>query len=35
MEQLREQARYRVASAVVAQVGQKLGQPLTLDAGEI
>jgi penicillin-binding protein 2 len=31
MEQLRAQARYRVASAVVSQVGQKLGQPLTLD----
>jgi penicillin-binding protein 2 len=31
MEQLHEQARYRVASAVVSQVGQKLGQPLTLD----
>jgi penicillin-binding protein 2 len=31
MEQLREQARYRVASNVVSQVGQKLGQPLTLD----
>ena len=31
MEQLRGQARYRVASAVVSQVGQKLGQPLMLD----
>jgi penicillin-binding protein 2 len=31
MEQLRKQARYRVASAVVSQVGQKLGQPLMLD----
>ena len=31
MEQLRGQARYRVASAVVSQVGQKLGQPLSLD----
>jgi penicillin-binding protein 2 len=31
MEQLRERARYRVVSAVVAQVGQKLGQTLTLD----
>jgi penicillin-binding protein 2 len=31
MEQLRAQARYRVASAVVSQVGQKLDQPLTLD----
>ena len=31
MEQLRAQARYRVASAVVSQIGQKLGQPLTLD----
>ena len=31
MEQLRAQARYRVASSVVSQVGQKLGQPLTLD----
>jgi penicillin-binding protein 2 len=31
MEQLRAQGRYRVASAVVSQVGQKLGQPLTLD----
>ena len=31
MEQFRAQARYRVASAVVSQIGQKLGQPLTLD----
>jgi penicillin-binding protein 2 len=31
MEQLRSQARYRVASALVSQVGQELGQPLTLD----
>jgi len=31
MEQFRGQARYRVASAVVSQVGQKLGQPLALD----
>ena len=31
MEQFRSQARYRVASAVVSQIGQKLGQPLTLD----
>jgi penicillin-binding protein 2 len=31
MEQLRGQARYRVASALVSQVGQELGQPLTLD----
>ena len=31
MEQLHEQGRYRVASAVVSQIGQKLGQPLTLD----
>jgi penicillin-binding protein 2 len=31
MEQLRKQGRYNVASAVVSQVGQKLGQPLTLD----
>jgi len=31
MEQLRARARDRVASAVVSQVGQKLGQPLTLD----
>jgi len=31
MEQLRAQARYRVASAAVSQVGQKLGQPLALD----
>jgi len=31
MEQLRRQGRYRVASAVVSQVGQKLGQPLRLD----
>jgi penicillin-binding protein 2 len=31
MEQLRGQARYRVANALVSQVGQKLGQPLALD----
>jgi penicillin-binding protein 2 len=31
MEQLRAQARYRVASAVVSQVGRKLEEPLTLD----
>ena len=31
MEQFRAQARYRVASAVVSQIGLKLGQPLTLD----
>ena len=31
MEQFHAQARYRVASAVVAQIGQKLGQPLALD----
>ena len=31
MEQFRSQARYRVANAVVSQIGQKLGQPLTLD----
>jgi len=31
MEQLRTQARYRVASAVVSEVGRKLGEPLTLD----
>jgi penicillin-binding protein 2 len=31
MEHIRAQGRYRVASAVVSQVGQKLGQPLTLD----
>ena len=31
MEQLRAQARYRVASAVVSQIGQKLGQPLAFD----
>ena len=31
MEQFHEQGRYRVASAVVAQIGQKLGQPLALD----
>jgi penicillin-binding protein 2 len=31
MEQLRGQGRYRVASAVISQVGQKLGEPLTLD----
>jgi len=34
MEQIREQGRYRVASAVVSQVGQKLGQPLALDAAK-
>jgi penicillin-binding protein 2 len=31
MEQFRAQARYRVASAVVSQVGLKLGKPLSLD----
>jgi len=31
MEQLRAQARYRVASNVVTQIGQKLGQPLSLN----
>jgi penicillin-binding protein 2 len=31
-EQLREQARFRVASDVVQQVSQQLGQPLQLDA---
>ena len=31
-EQLREQARFRVASDVVLQVSQQLGQPLQLDA---
>ena len=31
MEQLRGQARYRVASVIVSQAGQKLGQPITLD----
>jgi len=31
MEQIRARGRYRVASAVVSQVSQKLGQPLTLD----
>jgi penicillin-binding protein 2 len=31
-EQLREQARFRVANDVVQQVGQRLGQPLQLDA---
>jgi len=31
MEQLRAQARYRVASAVVSQVGRKLDLPLALD----
>ena len=35
MEQLRTQARYRVASAVVSQIGQKLGQPLTLDRAKL
>jgi penicillin-binding protein 2 len=30
-EQIRDQARYLVASQMVAQVGQKLGQPLRLD----
>jgi penicillin-binding protein 2 len=34
MEQLREQGRDRVASAVIAQVGQKLGQPLSLNAAK-
>ena len=34
MEQLRAQARDRVASTVISQVGQKLGQPLTLDAAK-
>jgi penicillin-binding protein 2 len=31
MEQFRAQARYRVASNVVSQIGRKLGQPLALD----
>lgn len=31
MEQFREQARYRVADAVVSQISQRLGQPLALD----
>jgi penicillin-binding protein 2 len=34
MEQIGAKGRYRVASAVVSQVGQKLGQPLTLDAAK-
>jgi penicillin-binding protein 2 len=34
LEQLRQQIRYNVASAVVAQVGQKIGEPLTLDANK-
>jgi penicillin-binding protein 2 len=33
-EQFSEQARFRVASAAVAQIGQRLGQPLTLDPKE-
>jgi len=31
LKQLREEARFRVADNVVEQVGQRLGQPLTLD----
>ena len=31
LESMRGQARYQVAGAIVAQVGQKLGQPLALD----
>ena len=34
LEQLRAQARYNVAGNVVAQLGQELGQPLTLDAAK-
>ena len=34
MDQFREQARFRVASSVVAQIGQRLGQPLKLDPKE-
>jgi penicillin-binding protein 2 len=34
MEQIRARGRYRVASAVISQIGQKLGQPLTLDAAK-
>ncbi len=34
LEQLREQARCRAAGSVVAQLGQLLGQPLTLDAAK-
>ncbi len=33
-EQIRDQARFRVANDMVAQVGQKLGQPLRLDAAK-
>jgi penicillin-binding protein 2 len=32
LQALREQARVRVASDILTQVGQKLGQPITLDA---
>ncbi|MGD1087833.1 MAG: penicillin-binding transpeptidase domain-containing protein [Verrucomicrobiota bacterium] len=34
LEKLREQSRFAVADNLVAQIGQHLGQPLTLDAAE-
>jgi penicillin-binding protein 2 len=34
LEQLQEQSRFTVADNLVAQIGQRLGQPLTLDAAE-
>jgi penicillin-binding protein 2 len=34
LQQLRAQARFNVASNVVAQLGRRLGQPLTLDAAK-
>jgi penicillin-binding protein 2 len=34
LKQLHEQSRFRVAASVVEQVGQRLGQPLTLEAAE-
>jgi len=33
-EQIRNQARFRVASEIVSRISQKLGQPLTLDAAK-
>jgi penicillin-binding protein 2 len=33
-EKLREQSRFAVANNLVAQIGQRLGQPLTLDAAK-
>jgi penicillin-binding protein 2 len=34
LEKLREQSRFAVADNLVAQIGQRLGQPLTLDAAK-